>query len=172
MGEEFKNKRRIAWSGNQIWKGRKHTTESRLKMSHAQKGRKMSEETRLKMSRDRKGKMSGDKHPCWKGGISKDRAHYNRKRRNMKLGADGCHTLGDWEHLKAQYNWTCPCCGRSEPEIKLTEDHIIPLSKGGSDNIENIQPLCQSCNSRKYTKVIKYKFETPLSPSNHSEGQA
>jgi len=81
---------------------------------------------------------------------------YSRNRRARIYEAFGSHIIGDWETLKAQYNWTCPACGKSEPEIQLTEDHIIPLVKGGSNNIENIQPLCKNCNSRKYTKIITY----------------
>lgn len=68
----------------------------------------------------------------------------------------GFHSKGEWETLLAQYNWTCPSCHRSKPEIQLTKDHIIPASKGGSNNIENIQPLCKSCNSKKNNKIIKY----------------
>ena len=146
------------------------------------KGRKSrgspSEETRKKISegvlrnpRPRHGIYSG----TWKGGISKDKAHiaelgkkwtkenYNRKlylnnrRRALKLSASGNHTEGEWENLKAQYNWTCPACKKKEPEIKLSVDHIVPLSKGGSHNIENIQPLCRSCNSKKHDNTIKYE---------------
>lgn len=75
---------------------------------------------------------------------------------NRKRNAIGSHTFSEWENLKAQYNWTCPSCLKRETEIKLTEDHIIPLSRGGSDNIENIQPLCKSCNSRKHIRIIKF----------------
>lgn len=81
---------------------------------------------------------------------------HNKLRRIRESNASGNHTFGEWETLKAQYNWTCPCCKKQEPKIILTEDHIIPLSKGGSHNIENIQPLCRSCNSIKSTKTIKY----------------
>lgn len=107
----------------------------------------------------KKGQNAGANHPSWKGGISRmpNYSGFTSTRRKIrKLENGGCHTIADWENLKAQYNWTCPSCKRSEPEIKLTEDHIIPLSKGGSDNIENIQPLCASCNSKKRTKIVKY----------------
>lgn len=93
----------------------------------------------------------------------------HRKERNLKnrmrwhnLKLIGSHTLGEWETLKAQYNWTCPSCGKKEPEIKLTEDHIIPISRGGSNNIENIQPLCGPCNSKKYTNIIRYSPEEEI----------
>lgn len=102
-------------------------------------------------------RFSGKNSSLWKGGITKPHSYYKRIRNGTLSKNGGSHTLGEWQNLKAQYNFTCPCCHKSEPEIKLTEDHIIPISKGGSDNIENIQPLCQNCNSRKYTKIIKYE---------------
>lgn len=63
----------------------------------------------------------------------------------------------DWEKLKEKYRFACLRCGKTEPEILLTVDHVIPVSKGGLDNIDNIQPLCYSCNVAKGIKQIDYR---------------
>ena len=64
----------------------------------------------------------------------------------------------DWVKMKKKYSYICPACLRKEPEIILTIDHIKAITKGGDGNIQNLQPLCQSCNSKKYTKTIKYEI--------------
>jgi len=42
--------------------------------------------------------------------------------------------------------WACLHCGAT---TDLTLDHIVPWSLGGSDDPDNLQTLCQPCNSRK-----------------------
>lgn len=75
-------------------------------------------------------------------------------RRARIIGNGGFHSVEEWKDLCNTWDNRCICCGRSEP---LTEDHIIPLSKGGTDDIDNIQPLCRSCNSRKNDQFIDYR---------------
>ena len=43
----------------------------------------------------------------------------------------------------------CELCGGHEDQVALHVDHIIPRSKGGSDDISNFQALCVTCNTNK-----------------------
>jgi 5-methylcytosine-specific restriction endonuclease McrA len=76
------------------------------------------------------------------------------RRRTRKTEAGGAFTAKEWQELCERYDHQCVACGK---RAKLTSDHVIPVSKGGSSNIENIQPLCQSCNSKKGDSVIDYR---------------
>lgn len=79
-----------------------------------------------------------------------------RAMREWKIKRNGgSHTKEEWEALCEAHENRCVCCRKSG--VKLTRDHIIPVSRGGSDNISNIQPLCVSCNSRKSVKTEDYR---------------
>jgi hypothetical protein len=84
-----------------------------------------------------------------------------RSRRRARLrSAGGSFAARQWRDLCIAYDHRCLCCGKAEPEIKLTPDHVIPLVHGGSNAITNIQPLCLICNLRKGTKTIDYRVGT------------
>lgn len=87
----------------------------------------------------------------WKKKNPEKTIQHGRNRRARELEADGMFTVLEWEELKKKLNYTCQMCKKKEPIIKLTADHIIPLSKRGTHYINNIQPLCRPCNSTKGT---------------------
>ena len=84
-------------------------------------------------------------------------SHLKSRRYAKERSAIGSHTLEEWTELKNKVGGMCVFCKKNK---KLTKDHIIPLSKGGSDYIENIQPLCKNCNSKKHNK-INYIHQNP-----------
>lgn len=77
-------------------------------------------------------------------------AHLKARRYARERGAEGNHSLSEWENLKKSFKYKCAFCSEQKP---LTKDHIVPLSKGGTDYITNIQPLCRNCNSKKHNKT-------------------
>ena len=62
------------------------------------------------------------------------------------------------EYIKTRDNFTCCNCGNSihnEPNLLLEIDHIIPVSKGGCTEENNLQTLCWKCNRSKSNKIIQ-----------------
>ena len=58
-----------------------------------------------------------------------------------------------WRRLRRLILSGEPLCRECEREGRLTlatqVDHIVPRDRGGADDDANLQPLCQSCHSRK-----------------------
>ncbi len=73
------------------------------------------------------------------------------RRRARKLQVPVNDLTGiQWLAIKAHYGNRCVYCGRKMQ--RLTQDHITPLSKGGSHTLSNVVPACQRCNSKKGVK--------------------
>ena len=49
----------------------------------------------------------------------------------------------------AKSKGVCAACGVLSTEARLHIDHIIPISVGGRDRIDNMQALCYKCNTQK-----------------------
>ena len=78
----------------------------------------------------------------------------SRRRRARKLNCEGGITQKEWMCVLEKYENKCLCCGISE---NIEMDHVIPLSKRGMHTVDNVQPLCRSCNARKRDKVEDYR---------------
>ena len=50
--------------------------------------------------------------------------------------------------------FTCQYCGESAPSVTLEVDHIVPVSKGGTDEIMNLITSCRDCNRGKAGKKL------------------
>lgn len=77
------------------------------------------------------------------------RACYKRYRANKLNAPVNDFTAAQWRDMKEHYEHRCVYCGKKT--TRLTQDHIIPLSKEGAHTRDNIVPACKPCNSRKGT---------------------
>lgn len=67
----------------------------------------------------------------------------------------GSHTRAEFTELVATWGWRCYFCGipvrecvKAAPD-QLTEEHLVPLSRGGVDFLWNVVPACLHCNQLK-----------------------
>ena len=80
-------------------------------------------------------------------------------RRESAAGQRALMTTKLRELIKERDEYTCqnPSCGLSimeEPNLLLEVDHIIPISRGGLSEPDNLQTLCWRCNRSKGSKMI------------------
>lgn len=57
----------------------------------------------------------------------------------------------------------CTYCGASGNDTELEIDHIIPVSKGGSNHISNLTTACKSCNMKKGSGTLEKNGSVKMS---------
>lgn len=71
--------------------------------------------------------------------------------RARKAAAPGRSTAAQLEERWNYYAAKCWMCG----DVAASWDHVVPLSRGGSNWASNLRPACLSCNSRKNNKLVR-----------------
>jgi 5-methylcytosine-specific restriction endonuclease McrA len=74
--------------------------------------------------------------------------------------------------LFARDEYTCQYCARVQPQLKprecLTRDHVVPQSRGGTNDWTNVVTACSSCNTRKGNhlpdEIGMHPLRTPMEP--------
>lgn len=64
--------------------------------------------------------------------------------------------------------WWCRCCLPSE---KLTIEHLLPKSKGGSNSLENLRLACFQCNNSRGDSLYpprSFKFKSIFNPRRNN----
>lgn len=74
-------------------------------------------------------------------------AQINLKRRQSQMRRYTCHR----DSIYARDNHECVYCGSRE---RLSIDHVVPLTKGGTNDFSNLVTACISCNSSKGAKTV------------------
>lgn len=83
----------------------------------------------------------------------------NRERTNflarrhiyLRKNAIGTHSPEELQELKSKLFGLCAYCLKAKSD---TIDHVIPLSRGGTNFISNLLPACVSCNSKKRDRLF------------------
>jgi hypothetical protein len=142
--------------GNKVWLGKKHSKETKKKMSESKKrmfigdnnpfyGKHHSEESRNKISKSRKGLTKGENNPMygktgelcpsWKGGISFE--NYPKEFNDLLK-----------ESIRQRDNYTCQECNLTQEQLVYTL-HIHHIDYNKRNNLpSNLITLCNSCHSQ------------------------
>lgn len=82
--------------------------------------------------------------------------HYQARKR----GAKGQHTAAQWSARIQFYGWRCVYCSVKLTPSTVTQDHRIPLAKGGTQFAANLVPACNLCNATKGAR----RWKLPRAP--------
>jgi 5-methylcytosine-specific restriction endonuclease McrA len=178
-GRKYRNARRKAWKdanrekvrvGSRIYDNAHREQKTAWKVANRDRINQLEREANRQNRAAYKARI--DRYLASKGKATQQayiRAHpeiiraIKRNRRARLANAKGSHTAAEIKVLYAEQSGRCAYC-----DVPLTKsyaaDHIVPLSRGGSNWISNIALACKSCNSRKHA-MDEAEFLRRLTPT-------
>lgn len=90
----------------------------------------------------------------WRANNPDKVADFSRTRRARILGSVGTHTTEDILQMVRDQHGLCAYC-ECQLEGGYEVDHMVPLSRGGSDSWENLAIACPPCNRSKNAKTVE-----------------
>jgi hypothetical protein len=141
-----RNARRLVVTGRENARRRAKwavAPESRVKPAHLKKPRRLKWEAFHALTGDDRAQA-----------LATTRAQHRHARVARERSAVGDHSRAEFWAVCKAYGYRCAYCGvkrtkKGPAPVILTADHLIPLSRGGSNFIANIVPARFSCNSSK-----------------------
>lgn len=92
---------------------------------------------------------------------NRDIIQANRRLRKARIRGTPLHhkiTAEEWSEIINRYDHRCAYCFTSG---KMTMDHVIAISRGGSHTSDNVVPACMSCNARKQARSVDEFLKGP-----------
>jgi 5-methylcytosine-specific restriction endonuclease McrA len=74
------------------------------------------------------------------------------RRKASERNAPGTFTWSEFMRLARRFDYCCAYCG--DKPGQLEPDHVIPLSRGGSNSTTNLLPSCHACNTDKSANFL------------------
>lgn len=136
------------------WKDRNYERSLELDRNRYQRDK----EERLVALKEYAARQDPEAQRAWRREWQKTPKGLERGRRSAAAyrachrGLEGSHTFAEWDELVEECGCVCVQCRRGERPLE--RDHIVPISRGGSNYIWNIQPLCKPCNVGKSNKWV------------------
>jgi len=145
--------RQCTSAANKEWreKNRDHNKKRLAKWESENKESRKIRQRKSELTESQRERKNRKMREWRKNNPEKAARHCNNKRAKRR-SAEGKFTNDEWKAVVDHFSGRCVYCGEKG---KMTVEHVVPLSRGGTNYIENIVPACLGCNASKGKKTVE-----------------
>jgi 5-methylcytosine-specific restriction endonuclease McrA len=149
--ERYRNNKERYSEQNRAWREANRERYLELNRNYYRRNRRVIL-GKMKAARDANPEADRERSRQWRRKNPEKARALSAKHRRLRLDAPGSHTAED---VRWRYEIQKGCCYWCRKNVgdEYHVDHVIPISRGGSDGRENIVIACPTCNRSKHNKM-------------------